>query len=192
MKPANILLTGEIENFLNADFGISKLSAATMAMSIVGTPYYLAPELCEGHEYGYKADLWASGIILYEMSNLKRPFEASSLPALIMKIMQAEYEPIFVNTNGNDRTSTYTRDGIIPLVSSLLNRRPIGRPSASECCKILRNDTKWLKIKKLVIESSLEYAQTYAKNIEVEMNPRKIFPTSNSNSEQHHNENRII
>ena len=58
MKPANILLTGENRKFLKiADFGISKLSAATMAMSIVGTPYYLAPELCEGHEYGYKADL---------------------------------------------------------------------------------------------------------------------------------------
>ena len=183
-ETSKCLLTGENRKFLKiADFGISKLSAATMAMSIVGTPYYLAPELCEGHEYGYKADLWASGIILYEMSNLKRPFDASSLPALIMKIMQAEYEPICVNTNGKDRISTYTRDDIIPLVSSLLNRRPKGRPSASECCKILRDDIQeWLKIKKLVIESSLEYAQTYAKNLEVEMNPQKIFPTSNSNS----------
>ena len=116
-------------------------------MSIVGTPYYLAPELCEGHEYGYKADLWASGIILYEMSNLKRPFDASSLSLLIMKIMQAEYEPICVNANGKDRISTYTRDDIIPLVSSLLNRRPkVDRLQAN--VKILRETSKVVKNQK--------------------------------------------
>ena len=88
------------------------------------------------------------------------------------KEISTEYTALMskVVANGNDRISTYTRDDIIPLVSSLLSRRPKDRPSASECCKILRDDIQeWLKIKKLVIESSLEYAQTYAKNIEVEM-----------------------
>ena len=170
MKPANILLTGENGRFLKiADFGISKLSAATMAMSIVGTPYYLAPELCEGHEYGYKADLWATGIILYEMCNLKRPFDASSLPALIMKIMQVEYEPIFTKAanDNNNNNCTYDRERLTELTHSLLNKLPEDRPSAIDCCGIMQEDIKlWEKEKKNVVTDSLRFAQTYAKEIE--------------------------
>jgi serine/threonine protein kinase/alpha-tubulin suppressor-like RCC1 family protein len=169
MKPANILLTGQNGRFLKiADFGISKLSAATMAMSIVGTPYYLAPELCEGHEYGYKADLWATGIILYEMCNLKRPFDASSLPALIMKIMKVDYEPVFTTkllSKGEE--NTYNRKGLIKVIHALLNKMPDDRPSAVECCDVFKADINtWLGKKQKIVDNSSTFAQACAQQIE--------------------------
>ena len=65
LKPQNIFLTRK--NFVRlGDFGISKVLSGTMsvASTCVGTPLYLAPELCEGKEYNNKCDVWSLGAIL--------------------------------------------------------------------------------------------------------------------------------
>ena len=50
------------------DFGFSKiLQSENFAMSAIGTPYYMAPELWEGGKYDSKVDVWSLGICLYEM-----------------------------------------------------------------------------------------------------------------------------
>lgn len=41
-----------------------------MAMTVIGTPYYMSPELMEGKPYGYKSDVWALGCVLYEVRAL--------------------------------------------------------------------------------------------------------------------------
>ena len=80
------------------DFGISKiLSSKSKAMSIVGTPSYISPELCEGKPYNAKSDVWALGCVLYEMCTLKRAFEAPTLPALVLKIMRGNFQPLPVH-----------------------------------------------------------------------------------------------
>jgi serine/threonine protein kinase len=58
------------------DFGISKvLDKTTMAATaMIGTPYYLSPEMVEGKSYSTKADIWALGVILYQLCALKLPF----------------------------------------------------------------------------------------------------------------------
>lgn len=97
LKTNNILLSGQEQSRILkiADFGISKaLSLASKAESVVGTPSYLSPELCEGKSYDEKSDIWALGCILYEMICRKKLFEASNLPATVMKIMKGMYEPI--------------------------------------------------------------------------------------------------
>ena len=55
------------------DFGISKVLESTtqVAMTVVGTPYYMAPESCQSDPYTSKTDVWALGIILYELCALK-------------------------------------------------------------------------------------------------------------------------
>ena len=51
------------------DFGVAKRlnSAQPMAVSVVGTPLYLSPELCNGEPYNTKSDIWAFGVLVYEV-----------------------------------------------------------------------------------------------------------------------------
>lgn len=54
------------------DFGIARLLDNTRdkAHTMVGTPYYLAPELLENKPYSFKGDVWSLGVILYEVYNI--------------------------------------------------------------------------------------------------------------------------
>ena len=49
---------------------------ANFAHTMVGTPYYLSPEIWREKRYSRASDLWALGVILYELLNLKKPFPA--------------------------------------------------------------------------------------------------------------------
>lgn len=89
VKPANVLLSRRSQRIKLADFGISKLLEATgRAHTVVGTPYYLAPEIVSGQAYGPSADAWALGICLHELGALRRPFEAANPLALVRKICE--------------------------------------------------------------------------------------------------------
>ena len=50
-----------------------------MAQTIIGTPYYMSPELCEDAPYNRKSDIWALGCILYELITLKHAFEGRNM-----------------------------------------------------------------------------------------------------------------
>ena len=56
--------------------------------TIIGTPYYLSPELCQNRPYNQKADVWSLGIILFELCTFKRAFDSDAMPGLIMKILK--------------------------------------------------------------------------------------------------------
>ena len=55
---------------------------------MVGTPYYISPELIEGKPYAMASDIWSIGVILYELCSLKPPFNAESLHFLALKIVK--------------------------------------------------------------------------------------------------------
>ena len=94
VKTQNLLIDRHHSVIKISDFGISKvLSSKSKAMSVVGTPCYISPEVCEHSPYNQKSDIWAVGCILYELMTLKRAFEARNLPALVTKIMRADYQP---------------------------------------------------------------------------------------------------
>lgn len=95
LKPQNIFLT-RMNLVRLGDFGISKVLNGTMSVAntCVGTPLYLAPELCEGKEYGNKCDVWSIGVILYELFALQTPFTARVMPALVMRICGSEPPPL--------------------------------------------------------------------------------------------------
>ena len=61
---------------------------------MVGTPYYLSPEVVQSKPYNTKTDIWSMGVMLYELCALKPPFDASSIPLLTMKIIRGAYNPI--------------------------------------------------------------------------------------------------
>lgn len=64
------------------------------AHTIVGTPYYLSPEMCEEKPYNEKTDIWAMGCIIYELCTGKHPFEANNQAALALKIVMGKYNDI--------------------------------------------------------------------------------------------------
>ena len=57
---------------------------------MVGTPYYLSPEVCENKPYTFKSDMWALGCVLYELCALEHPFKSTSLMNLVAKIIRDE------------------------------------------------------------------------------------------------------
>ena len=61
------------------------------AHTVIGTPYYLSPEMCEGLPYDQKSDVWSMGCVLYELMTLRKAFDGSSLPALVLNIVRGEY-----------------------------------------------------------------------------------------------------
>jgi NIMA (never in mitosis gene a)-related kinase 1/4/5 len=81
------------------DLGVAKVLANTAAFAhtMVGTPYYLSPELCEEKPYNVKSDVWALGCVLYELCTLKHPFDALNQAALLLKIIKGTYCPVSEN-----------------------------------------------------------------------------------------------
>lgn len=64
------------------------------ASTVVGTPYYMSPEVCQSRPYTYKSDVWALGCVIYECCTFNHPFDAPHLMGLIFKITMEKPEPI--------------------------------------------------------------------------------------------------
>jgi len=61
---------------------------------MVGTPYYLSPEIVQSKPYDSKTDIWSMGVMLYELCALKPPFDGASIHMLSMKIVRGVYNPV--------------------------------------------------------------------------------------------------
>src|SRR5512141_419556 len=86
-KPSNILFDNKGAPYIS-DFGIAKMtqSAGTVTGSaIIGTPAYMAPEQAQGTEVDGRADIYALGIILFEILTGKQPYEADTPMAVAIK-----------------------------------------------------------------------------------------------------------
>ena len=96
LKPDNIFLAKQDDGTTRAkllDFGVSKsLDENTLALTrtgaVIGTPYYLSPEQARGDQgIDHRVDLWAGGVVLYEMLTGQLPFVADNYNALLVKIL---------------------------------------------------------------------------------------------------------
>jgi len=94
VKPGNLLRSSEGEVKL-ADFGIAKAteqSSITQVGSVVGTAAYLAPEQARGEDAGPAADIYALGVVTYQLISGRLPYDASSLTELAL-MQQRETPP---------------------------------------------------------------------------------------------------
>ncbi len=91
IKPHNILFRADGQPVL-ADFGIAKLVGSqtlTQTGAVVGTAAYMAPEQALGDKVDGRADLYSLGVVFYEMLVGQRPYDADTVPALLMQHIAA-------------------------------------------------------------------------------------------------------
>ena len=75
IKPKNILLKKDKRELVLCDFGFARIKTMQRVKTICGSPLYMAPELLEEKSYTDIVDIWAIGMILYEMIYGKHPYE---------------------------------------------------------------------------------------------------------------------
>jgi serine/threonine protein kinase len=95
LKPGNVFLDGK-NNVKLGDFGLSRVmnQDSVYATTHVGTPYYMSPEQITDSKYNEKSDIWSAGCVVYELTALRPPFEATNHLALAMKIKSGKLERV--------------------------------------------------------------------------------------------------
>jgi NIMA (never in mitosis gene a)-related kinase len=96
------------------------------AQTIVGTPYYLSPEIIENSPYNFKSDIWSLGVLLYEMCALKPPFNGASLHILALQIVRGVFSAI----------PAHFSQGLKAIVQGLLIKDPARRPNINQVLKL--------------------------------------------------------
>ena len=92
VKPANILLSRRGDVKLT-DFGIARdTSEPHDGLGVVGTPAYMSPEQVLGDRLDFRSDLFALGIVLFEMLTGRRPFEEEAGRTVMQKIRLDRYQ----------------------------------------------------------------------------------------------------
>ncbi|KAM3877964.1 serine/threonine-protein kinase Nek4 [Diretmus argenteus] len=119
LKTQNIFLTKT--NIIKVgDLGIARVleNQNDMASTLIGTPYYMSPELFSNKPYNHKSDVWALGCCVYEMSTLKHAFNAKDMNSLVYRIVEGKLPQM---------PSKYDPQ-LGEMIKSMLCRRPEDRP----------------------------------------------------------------
>jgi eukaryotic-like serine/threonine-protein kinase len=140
LKPSNVMLLQEeqqAEVVKVLDFGLARVAggsgdsgeALTRTGSVFGTPEYMSPEQARGEIVDYRADLYALGVILYELLSGRQPFVAPELVAVLIKHIHELPAPLPADIP----------EPIASYVMSLLEKEPSRRPGdARQVAKALR------------------------------------------------------
>ncbi len=132
LKPDNIMI-GRIENggenLYVMDFGIAKVMGETGLTTrghTVGTLRYMSPEQCSGKEgVDGRSDLYALGVMMYEMLSGRVPLDGSSTDDLLSKQVKVKPESLA-------NVAPYVSAGLVKLVDGMLEKRKENRPQSAE------------------------------------------------------------
>mmetsp|Transcript_37896 Transcript_37896/g.80514 ORF Transcript_37896/g.80514 Transcript_37896/m.80514 type:complete len:370 (+) Transcript_37896:102-1211(+) len=132
---------GEVRCAVLADFGIAKVlkDENAFAKTLVGTPYYLSPEICQNKPYACPSDVWAVGCVLFELCALRVPFEAQEIVQLVDRIIRGQLPHI---------PKGYSAE-LQKLSDDLLERNTTKRPTAVD---ILQRQLIQSEIKRMLAD----------------------------------------
>ncbi|MEP6767265.1 MAG: protein kinase [Acidobacteriota bacterium] len=132
LKPANIVLPAVPDGRRVAkivDFSIAKLAepgeTLTGSGAFLGTPRYMSPEQCEGRELDARSDVYALGVLLYEVLSGRPPFEARTPAAIAVKQIRESPPPLL-------RVRPDVPEELARLVMKCLSKDPALRPQTAE------------------------------------------------------------
>ena len=159
LKPANILLANN-SSILLADFGISKIIENRISSyTLIGTPYYISPEMYKDINYNKKIDIWSLGCILYELTTLTVPFKANDMIGLKRKVISGFYDKV---------PSYYSKD-LNYIINLLLDKNLYSRPNIKEILN--------LKIfKKKEHELNINNSNNFLNNIDNKLHNKYTLP----------------
>ena len=119
VKPANVWLLDDGSVKL-VDFGIAKIvtSTSTLGKDVIGSAAYMSPEQAEGQTVDARTDIFSAAVVLYELMAGRRPFEASTPTATLLKIVQEAPPPI---------TSPDVPPALVAVIEHALAKKPADR-----------------------------------------------------------------
>jgi serine/threonine-protein kinase len=127
LKPDNILLKTDKHGRLDTrltDFGVARIlntPSMTTPGAVVGTPHYMAPEAFHGTTASPATDVYALGVLLYELVSGIPPYRSDSIPDLMRQHM-----------NGGPERRPGIPDALWDVIMSCMEQKPRLRPSAAE------------------------------------------------------------
>ncbi len=139
VKPSNVLYDAELREAKLSDWGIAALmvepgadgASGSSTGLLVGSPGYMSPEQVEGEGIGPAADLYALGVLAFELLTGQRPFRGSTAAAIVAA--QLRSVPQAVATLRDDVDAEFS-----DLIARCLSRRPQDRPTAEEVAARLK------------------------------------------------------
>jgi calcium-dependent protein kinase len=132
IKPDNFLFkSSDADSTIKLiDFGLSrKYQIGSKMKSVLGTPYYVAPEILEKRGYTEKCDVWSAGVMLYLLLVADFPFQGTTHAELFENIKQGEY-----SLRASKEIMALSKPGK-DLLAKLLNTSPERRISAREALR---------------------------------------------------------
>ena len=95
IKPGNLFLSDDFQTVKVGDLNTSKIMGdKKLTNTVIGTPFYLAPEIWKNSQYDYRCDIFSLGCVVYEMAMLRPPFKSSSVEELYKLVKRGQYPPI--------------------------------------------------------------------------------------------------
>ncbi|XP_032314217.1 serine/threonine-protein kinase Nek4 isoform X1 [Camelus ferus] len=172
LKTQNVFLTRT--NIIKVgDLGIARVleNHCDMASTLIGTPYYMSPELFSNKPYNYKSDVWALGCCVYEMATLKHAFNAKDMNSLVYRIIEGKLPPM---------PKDYSPE-LAELIRTMLSKRPEERPSVRS---ILRQPYIKRQISLFLEATKAKTSKNNIKNGGSKSKP--VTPVVSGNTESNH------